>query len=304
MQKADFSIAGFDLARRALLGEGIFGRVYDLNDGTVLKLVREKCSGIGSGREKIENEFETLTKLQAADDLRGLIALPLGTGDIPAANPLAGEGFALWLRTTKMPGKQLYSHIINTLPPSEQQAIGTAAGRALARLHAALAMVFPAQLSAGIPYSEISREVSGSRFYLDAIAALTAERTRIPEPVRARPAHNDYNLSNLLFTGFAVTGILDFAERGNEFPEKDLSDVIKNAPVLAGPLVRGYEEDSGFKTDPRRILLGLAENALYGAVISERGGDSKGAAEEQAELRRYLERLDGGAAMVKYNMER
>ena len=62
----------------SMIGEGVFGRVYDLRDGTVLKVARDKSAGIGSGRVKINKEFEALTRLQGSADLAGRIALPLG----------------------------------------------------------------------------------------------------------------------------------------------------------------------------------------------------------------------------------
>ena len=52
----DFAIEAFRPERAALLGEGLWGRVYDLGDGTVLKVAREHCAGIGNGVEKIASE--------------------------------------------------------------------------------------------------------------------------------------------------------------------------------------------------------------------------------------------------------
>jgi hypothetical protein len=282
-----------------VIGEGVFGRVYDLGDGTVLKLGRDKCAGIGSGREKIDNEFETLTKLQAATDLVGLIAQPLGKGEIPSTTELAREGFELWLRTSKLPGRLLYAHVINGLSSTEQQAVGASVGRTLARLHAAMSRVLPSGISAGIPYQEIEQEVGNSQFYRNVIAALRVERERIPESIRARPAHNDCNLSNLLFTGHEVTGVLDFAECGNEFPEKDLSDVVSNAPVLAESLIGAYENAAGFAVNPRRLTLGLAENALYGSVIDARRGDREASEKSRLLLVRYLAELGHNIAATE-----
>jgi hypothetical protein len=82
----------------------LWGRVYDLGDGTVVKTARERCAGIGSGRQKIESEYAALTFIAAAGGLGRLVPAPCGCGDIPASSLLAKEGFSCWLQMTKMHG--------------------------------------------------------------------------------------------------------------------------------------------------------------------------------------------------------
>lgn len=269
-----FSIEGFDPKRGQLLGEGLWGHVYDLGDGTVLKLARETCAGIGNGSEKIRREYEALTLLARLGELEGLIPRALGRGDLPSG---LLPGFAVWLRTTRIEGDPLSSPAIESAALQDQYELGASIGKTLARLHHALRELESSRLGIedGAVYAEIRAAIGGDPFYLESIAALESERLRIP-PDRVQICHNDYNISNLLFAGQEVGGLLDFAETGLGYPEKDISDILNEVPCLEEPLIRSYELESGTKLAPHRIALGLAENALYSAVISERLGDVPG----------------------------
>jgi len=107
-----FDIRHFNPAAHILLGEeGLWGRVYDLGDGTVLKLACETCSGMGSGREKIAvqcgrsklNSASVIPNRSAAeggifDDfnhIRSLVVLLLGmaVSGICKINPTRHPGF-------------------------------------------------------------------------------------------------------------------------------------------------------------------------------------------------------------------
>src|SRR5262245_21011906 len=127
-----FDIASFAPAR--LIGEGVWGRVYDLGDGTVLKIAREACAGIGSGGAKIENECIALQLLAAAGALAGLIPVVRGRGDIPPTSPLAAEGFTVWSHMTRMPGRIFSPDEIGGLSSSQQSRIGRDIGVAVARV--------------------------------------------------------------------------------------------------------------------------------------------------------------------------
>src|SRR5262245_64798335 len=129
-------IANFTPTR--LLGEGVWGRVYDLDDGTVLKIAREACAGIGSGGAKIENECIALQLLAATGALAGLIPVVRGRGEIPPTSPLAAEGFAIWLRMTKMPGRSISLEYVSGLSRSQQSRIAGDIGVTVARVQAAV----------------------------------------------------------------------------------------------------------------------------------------------------------------------
>jgi len=179
---------------------------------------------------------------------------------------------------------------IDRLPAARQSAIGASIGRTLARLHAALEAARP---GAG-DYRALEAVVAelDEPFYRDALGFLAHERARMPVAIRSRVCHGDFNISNLLFgVDDAVCGVVDFAEWGRNFPEKDASDIINELPVLSAPLRRAYVEAGGAALDERRLTLGIAENALYGAVIGERQGDRPSVASARTLLRSQLAML-------------
>lgn len=298
MPRADINFD--ELVAAPVLGEGVFGRVLDLGDGTVLKAVREKCAGIGSGRETLEREWMTLTTLTEAGELDGLIPVPCARGDVPHSSALAKDGFETWLRMTKMPGQQLHFDGLARLSAPEQSAIGKHIGQTLARVHRALsqAMAATGEGSISIEVDDAYREIDeavkqiGDPLYCDAIQQLMLARRRVPVAILAVPSHGDFNISNLMFTpDRQVCAILDFAECGTDFPEKDISDIVTVLPSLSRSVICGYEEESSFRIDSTRLNLGLAENALYDAVIGIRSGDMAETAQNRALLTTHLQRL-------------
>ena len=75
-----------ELSKFPVLGEGVWGSVIDLQDGTVLKIARERCAGIGSGLQKIEREYHTLSALDSRSHQSSVfIPKALGYGKIPEA---------------------------------------------------------------------------------------------------------------------------------------------------------------------------------------------------------------------------
>ena len=295
-----FDIANFTPTR--LLGEGVWGCVYDLGDGTVLKIAREGCAGIGSGGAKIENECVALQLLAATDALAGLIPVVCGRGDIPPTSPLAAGGFTVWLRMTRMPGRIISPEHVSGLSRGRQSRIARDIGVALARVQGALrdalavARTSIAPASAAVAYAEITvaAEQLGDPFYLNAIATLTRARLQVTPAVLAQPTHGDFNASNILVGDDGrISGILDFAEWGADFPEKDFAHILQELPAIADHVVASYERASGFVTDPARLTLALAENALFGAIIGERQRDADGVQLCRRALGAALQKLAG-----------
>ncbi|HEY6704015.1 MAG TPA: phosphotransferase, partial [Xanthobacteraceae bacterium] len=172
----------------------------------MLKIAREACAGIGSGGAKIENECIALQLLAAAGALAGLIPVVRGRGDIPPASPLAGEGFTVWLRMTKMPGRSISPEHVGALSRSRQSRIARDIGVALARVQAALrdapavvrTSVAPASAAAVYAGVTAAAEQLGDPFYLNAIASLTRARSQVAPAVLAHATHGDFNTSNVL----------------------------------------------------------------------------------------------------------
>lgn len=287
-------ILNFQPQQHTLLGEGVWGRVYDLGDGSVLKIARETCSGVGSGQEKITREYEALRALAGLPELKDLLSTAMGTGEIPQHSDLRKDGFTVWLRTKKLHGQRLCISQIEELSEKDRNLVGASIGKTLAVLHRAMASLPKASLSMGEaktqpdPYGDIKKAIAHDPICMACAKTLEEEWFKIPEDIRSRPAHNDYNTSNLLFEEYQVCAVLDFAEWGINFPEKDISDILKECPSLADPMVTAYEQELGWKTDPRRIALGIAENMLYGIAIYEGSGDMESAQRARGDLVRQL----------------
>jgi Ser/Thr protein kinase RdoA (MazF antagonist) len=295
MQALDFDA----LTAAPVLGEGVFGRVLDLGDGTVLKLARDKCAGVGSGREKIQREHAALAILAEAQQLPGLVAVSLGHGDVPTSSLPGRDGFAVWLRMSKLPGRPISVDHVEDLSGTQQSALGDEIGIALARVQDGLGNALAAAGESATliddesGYGEIEAVIGelGDPRYQEAIAQLRKMRARIRLAILASPTHGDFNVSNLLFTpDRKVCGVLDLAEWGADFPEKDVADAIFELPMLTAAVIAAYERESGFKVDQGRLALGLAENALYAAVIAARRGDAEATQQNRELLPTHLAR--------------
>lgn len=262
---------GFNPADFPVLGKGVWSRVHDLSDRTVIKLVKEAAAGMNTGRSKFNREIEVLGRLQHHEDLKGLVPEILAHGVISAESLLAVEGYALWVRMTKMPGDKLDIEQINHLPPYLRQKIGKNLGQFIGRLHKALANAdIPPLITEGAPFDELRSAFAQNDFYLKCVDIIEAEYNDILSSMNAMPCHNDCNPSNLLLDGMNISAVLDFAECNHNFFEKDLSDILKKCPSLQDPLIAAYEEETGRKVSGRLITFGLAEVTLYDiALISD-----------------------------------
>ncbi len=260
------------------LGTGLWGDVYDLGDGTVLKLAKQG-RGIGSVAEKIKREGLTLQTLASFQDMQDIIPAMIGYGEIPEQESyLRDKGYTYWLRTQKMDGSGLSANTVQNLSTEQKNQCGLSIGHALVRLHQAM-MAVPTKdyVLPDNPYEDLTESVGNKALLRQALLILTEEWKAIPREIRSCPAHGDFNISNLLFKDLEkdlkVSAILDHAETGYCYPEKDIADIIKDCPSLLDSVVLGYEMTTEFSLSPHRLILGLAENALYGAAIAKNAGD-------------------------------
>ena len=291
-----------------LLGEGVWGRVYDCQDGTVLKTARTQCAGLGDGREKIENEFRVLSRLNSIDFFKGLVPEPFGHGEysartnentaepaeIKSISDLFTGGFNLWLRISKMDGDRLHLQDVMALGEKDRQILGQNIGKILGNMHIAAldAELAPVETETASDKFRILKDAADQdEELLEVIGILEREISKIPDEIKYRPAHNDFNITNLLFKDLEVCAILDFAETSRNFPEKDLSDIINELPQLKDCIIRGYQDCTSFDVDQRRLSVGLIENGLYGALIAARNSDAEGLVLNKEIIRRNLDRI-------------
>lgn len=256
-----------------VLGEGVWGKVADLRDGTVVKISRRFCDGIGDGLEKLQTEMAALRLLSMSPLHPALVPRALGLGEIVSSSSLYDQGYSLWLRLSKMEGNRISGETVRLLPTAEREQIGSQIGHALGRMHLSLRNILPPDVFPVNSQPHASAEKSPhaqSAFYKTAIGFVKQALSRVPPGVMSSPTHGDFNISNILFDeGLKVSAILDFAEFGRYFPEKDIGDILNEIPDLQSSLVPAYEEAAGFKIDEKRIWLACAENGLYGALIGE-----------------------------------
>ncbi|MFA7639431.1 MAG: hypothetical protein WCY02_08990, partial [Parvibaculum sp.] len=155
-----------------LLGEGVWGSVYDIGDGTVLKLVRRN-GGLGTGESKIYREATALELLASFVDSNAGFRLPRLLGSGRFANPygFSGPPLAGWLRLEKLEGRPVDENGLYVLKMQERERIGEEIGAALAHYHSETA-----------PLVEDTAKLSSP-----ALRSISEALTRINDPsLRAR----------------------------------------------------------------------------------------------------------------------
>ncbi|MCE8000175.1 MAG: aminoglycoside phosphotransferase family protein [Rhodobiaceae bacterium] len=242
------------------IGEGLWGIVYDLGDGSVLKLVRKR-GGLGAPGPLIQREVAALKAL--GNRRCGGFDIPelLGHGDIDLpANPFVAplEG---WLRLSKLEGRRLGEAIPST--PDGRQRVGETLGAALADFHHDAMTISE---TAGLPQNDpILRAVGQLR---DALAkpedkALCDSLKERWMSSSASPVflHGDVNLSNVLVTGTGSFSLLDFAECGMGAPHAEFRH-FEERPEIRDAIFMGYQAASGTPIDLDVYYLAATVNAL------------------------------------------
>lgn len=242
------------------LGEGLWGIVYDLGDGSVLKLVRKR-GGLGSAAALIQREVSALNILGARKCGGFEIPELRGHGDINLpANPFVAplEG---WLHLSKLEGRRLG----NAIPPTPvgRQQLGETLGAALADFHEDANKITGAK---DLPQKDpILRAIGQLR---DALAK--PEDKALCDDLKERwislssPAaflHGDVNLSNILVTADGRFSLLDFAECGMGAAHAEFRH-FEERPELRDAIFMGYQVASGKPIDLDVYYLAATVNAL------------------------------------------
>lgn len=221
-----------------------------------------------TAKKKIQNEYKSLKKLYNVPSIKHLLPRPLSWGNIAADSPLIDKGFSVWLNLEKKNGYKLTISKLNNLSQKEQYTYAINIGSTLAILHKTLNSIQPKTEINNNPYQDLKYS-TGDPHILAKIEELEYQRTMIPSE-NFQFCHNDFNLSNLLFEDSRVTAVLDFAEFGMGFPEKDISDIIKEAPILETPLIDAYQTEANRVINNDLLKLALEENHIYSTVIETR----------------------------------
>ena len=242
------------------LGEGLWGIVYDLGDGSVLKLVRKR-GGLGSAAALIQRETAALN-LFGGQRCGGFnIPALLGHGDIDLpANPFVAplEG---WLRLSKQEGSRL-GHAIPTTPDGRQR-LGETLGAALADFHADSTAFKNAE---GVPAKDpILRAIEQLHTALpkpeDKELCTCIKKRWMSLPTAPVFLHGDVNLSNILVTEDGRLSLLDFAECGIGPAHAEFRH-FEERPEIRDAIFMGYQAASGAPIDLDVYYLAATVNAL------------------------------------------
>ena len=258
-----------------LAGEGIWGSVFDLGDGSMLKLVR-KHGGLGNGEALHHREAEALALLDglATDYVRvpRLIAAKAFTNSyIGSAPPLAG-----WLRIEALPGKRLSTDKVLTMPAREREMLGERIGAAIADFSAeATKRARKAETKLA---DTITRSLTLARIQLGS-AELHRAADAIAEAWEARRAkgpvvfvHGDINPGNLIDDGAnRPLGLVDFAESGWSLIETEFRH-FEPLGALRDMAFRGLSARRGEGPDLHNYYLAAAADALITIAIQGNGG--------------------------------
>ena len=258
-----------------LAGEGIWGSVFDLGDGSMLKLVR-KHGGLGNGEALHHREAEALTLLDgfATDYVRvpRLIAAKAFTNNyIGSAPPLAG-----WLRIEALPGKRLSTDKVLTMPAREREMLGERIGAAVADF--SVEATKRAQKAETKLADTITRSLTLARIQLGS-AELHRAADAIAEAWEARRAkgpvvfvHGDINPGNLIDDGANRSlGLVDFAESGWSLIETEFRH-FEPLGALRNMAFRGLTARRGEGPDLQNYYLASAADALMTIAIQGNGG--------------------------------
>ncbi len=244
------------------LGQGLWGIVHDLGDGSVLKLVRKR-GGLGSAAALIHREVAALEALSGRRCGGFNIPELLGHGDIDLpANPFVAplEG---WLRLSKLDGQRLG----NTIPatPDKRQRLGEALGAALADFHADVSrLTNGAELPQQDPILRAIKQLRDALPKQEDKALCDAVKDRWTSVVNATSSlflHGDVNLSNVLVTDDDHFGLVDFAECGKGPAHAEFRH-FEERPEIRDAIFMGYQAASGTPIDLDVYYLAATVNAL------------------------------------------
>ena len=253
-----------------LLGEGVWGSVHDLGDGTVLKLVRQN-GGLGTGTSK---HFRETAALRLLDGERSSPRLPrlADAGRFENAYGFSGPPLTGWLRLEKLAGRPADEGGLYALKSEERERLGEEIGAAIARFH-----------EDGTRHAE-----EASRLGNPSIRSIDEALARISDPqTRARLErlkemwvaeegdrvllHGDLNLSNILVARGERPAFIDLAEAGVGLPEEDFRHFDNPGPIRDA-IFRSYTAVSGRTIDMQRFRMSIAVNAACTLAIGSNAG--------------------------------
>lgn len=253
-----------------LLGSGVWGDVFDLHDGSVLKLVCHS-GGIGSGLQILDGE---MAALQAAASLQQPIAAArfiAGAKINPSAEDLGD--YCGWIRMSKLPGRTAMSILAGSIDFTQKTALMRRLGEAVAQLHTQTRNLPAGQKP--MPTVSQDRLLQIADIVPDMRSACLEIATILAAGPQHPFLHGDINGGNVLFAdeqelARSHVGLVDWGEAQSGPVEIEL----RHMNDIGGPaeaMIVGYETVSDTPLDPTRIKAALSMNALGTLAIATLG---------------------------------
>lgn len=273
-----------------VLGQGVWGTVLDLQDGTVLKLSK-RDGGVGDGVKKLQRECRVMQHLKHHHYIPDYIA----DGQTPENTRAYQDGLVVWSRMQKILGAPLALPDLEAMSAADIDNIARNIGTYLAQLHQALNTDLPHDFDVFDVEEKFktARHLAQDTLYHDCIDHIQHALTLSSAESPVCFIHGDFNISNIMFDNNSLVGILDFAETCCHHIEKDISDILDETPYFEEALLPAYHAESGTVPQTDILNIGFALNALYGALIGEyrRGNDAQTIAQDKDALMRAVAKL-------------
>ncbi|HEY4343101.1 MAG TPA: phosphotransferase [Parvibaculum sp.] len=274
-----------------LAGEGLWGSVFDLGDGTMLKVVR-RHGGLGSGEALHHREMAALGFLGGLQTdyvcVPRLVAGGVFTNSyIGSAPPLAG-----WLRLARVEGKRLTTDAVLTMSPRERDLLGERIGAAIADFNAEAtkrARAADVQLADTIARSlRLARAQLASAELHRAADAIAQAWEKLAAVGPLVFVHGDLNPGNVIDAGpRAPLGFVDFAESGWSLAEAEFRHFEPLGP-LRDSIFRGVAARRGQGPDMRAYYLASSADALMTVALQGNAGHPRDAMRRTGLLRHCL----------------
>ncbi len=276
-----------DAAEFRLLGEGVWGCVVDLADGTVMKLIR-RDGGLGDGLELWTNETRALTALEACT-LPCAVPQLISCGRLDDSDAAGTSVYLAWIRMSRLEGTALDDDQMEELSPAAREQLGDELGTALAVVHGIQTTAAFDNPRAGVDTSYLN-DIKGE---IDDVAdpgimaVLRASLGELASGAGTVPNHGDINTTNILVdTAGHLSGLVDWAEARLDWPEAEFCH-LRCFPEFLAPVRAAYEAFRKVRLDDRRLDIAALHNALITVAIARRLGDG----EEEAWGREWVARL-------------
>ena len=246
-----------------VIGDGTWGKVIALKDGSLLKLIHPR-DNITQAQKKSDNEVIALKYFSSFKSKSFALPKLIGSGRAALNN------YCAWLQLTQIEGRVLSEEYFEELAPPQQLKLGYSLGVALAELHNYARQhpcIFKSDTSAAINQLQSIEELIDSplerKFYEAVLKALTDSSAVQRDVV----IHGDIKFGNIIINeDMQVVGLIDFANVALDFKEFDFARLGKY-PHFLKAVIDAYNKVAIEPVNNKLLHLAEAIDALIRAII-------------------------------------